>query len=660
MEKRVLSLILMVLLGCVTYAQDLPQQKLDSKIEHVAVFLNGAQVTRTVKATIPKGKSELILRGITPHLDIPSINVKGEGNFTIMSVKTQMNFLEEQKRKDTINSLEAQREDLWDWIIKDSSEVRVLEREEEILRKNRVQVLGLQQTPAKTEDLTALINLQRNRLKDIYDRQFQLQKSLNLRWLDIRKIQAQIKELSTRTNTTTAEVVITIFAKESAVSNALFKIEYIVPNTSWYPTYDIRVQDIQSPILAQMKAKVRQNSGEDWQNVQLRLSTGEPRRSGVKPELGTWFLGTNGYGYHEGQSMNLVEDLAKAKEFLMKNTVQGIVRDDSGEPLVGASVVINGAAKGTITDIEGRFSLDIPQGIQPLLNISFVGYNSLSVPAKMGSFMEINMQEDAGLQEVVVVGYGTTRKEDATGAVSTIRTDDMSQAITGRLAGVDIRGSSTVKKSKSLPLSIKEEEKPTTTAFDIDLPYSIPSNGKEYQVEIKEVSMPASYHYASAPKMDLDAFLTAEIINWEQYNLLEGEANLYLEGTFLGKTLLKTQSTEDTLRLSLGRDKNIVIKRTKLHDFGKTKMLSNKRHETRSFEIVVKNKKSYPLSITIEEQVPVSKDKRISINYEANGAKIDADTGRLTWELKLNSLEDKKLTFSYIAVYPDSWNVSLE
>ena len=203
--------------------------------------------------------------------------------------------------------------------------------------------------------------MQRKRLKDIYDRKFDLKKITNQRWEDIRKIQAQIKELNTRKNTTTAEVVITVFAKNTAVNNAKFQIEYIVPNTNWYPTYDIRVQNTQEPMLTQMKAKVRQNSGEDWREVKLTLSTGEPKRTGVKPELGVWFLGSYGYGSFWGQSMNLQEDLAKAKDAISKNTVQGIVRDDdSGEPLAGASVIIQGTSKGTLTDVDGRFSIDIP------------------------------------------------------------------------------------------------------------------------------------------------------------------------------------------------------------------------------------------------------------------------------------------------------------
>ncbi len=665
MQLRFIILPMLILCFLKIKAQDILQQKIDSKIEHVTVFLNGAQVARTSSASFPKGKSELILRGLTPNLDLQSITVKGDGDFTIMSVKPQMNFLEEQKRKDTIGSLENQRELLWDLMLKDSAEILVMQSEEDLLNRNRVQVLGIQQTATKTEDLTNLIDFQRKRLKEIYERKFQLKKITNQRWEEIRKIQAQIKELNTRKNTTTAEIVITVFAKNTSINNAKFQIEYIVPNTNWYPTYDIRVQNTQEPMLTQMKAKVRQNSGEDWREVKLTLSTGEPKRTGVKPELGVWFLGSYGYGSFWGQSMNLQEDLSKAKDALSKNTVQGIVRDEeTGEPLIGASVIIQGTSKGTITDIDGRFAIDIPFNTTSPLSISYTGYENIMTPVKLGSFLELNLKGGSLLNEVVVTGYGVSKKADMTGAVSTIT----SQELSGRAAGVSvgstsnirIRGASSYYKNESLPLNIKEEQKPTTTSFDIELPYSIPTNGKEYQVDIKEVNLAATYKYACAPKLDNDAFLTAEVLDWEKYNLLEGEANLYLEGTYLGKSLLKTNSTDDTLKISLGRDKNVVIKRTKLKEFGKNKILSNKRQESRSFEIVLKNKKSYPLSIVIEEQIPISKDKRIDITHKAEGAQIDAEKGRLTWKVTLNPSEDKKLTFSYMVVYPESWNVNLE
>ncbi len=673
--KKCLLLMLLILGAINAQSQDFPQQKVDAKIEKVTVFLSGAQVQRTATVSLPTGKSEVILRGLTPNLEQQSVTVKGEGAFTIVSVKPQMNFLEEVKRKDTIINLEAERERLWDLISVDSTELLVLHNEEEILMKNRVQVIGIQENTNKSEELTNLLDIQRKRLKDIYDRKLTLKKIANKRYQELYKIAAQIIELNAKKSTTTTEILVTVFVKDSreggtgpSVKNAKLTLEYIVPNANWYPTYDVRVTDVLSPIQAQMKAKVRQNSGEDWREVKLTLSTGEPKRTGIKPELGIWLLSEGGYSSFLGQKINEVEDFTKLRLANQSNKIKGKVRDATGEVLVGVSIVIQGTTRGTITDMNGDFELDI-QPTDRQISVSYVGFSTQTLPIAAGNFMDINLKEDAKVLEgIVVTGYGGAKREDASRAVSAIT----GQELQGRIAGVYISGNNSVKirgassinwdkqPNQANPLAVKESTKMTTTAFDIDLPYTIPTNNKEYQVDIKEEMLKADYQYFVVPKLDVDAFLMASITDWTQYNLLEGKANLYFEGTYLGKTLLKTNSTDDTLKISLGRDKNVVVKRTKLKEFNKNKAFPNKRVDSRAFEIVVKNKKTTPLSIVIEEQIPVSSDKQIDVDYEAEGAIIDKIKGRLTWKLDLKPSEERKQKFSYSVKHPSDWHIDLE
>ena len=656
--KKYNIVLVSLFLSLNAFSQDFPQQKVESKIDHVTVFLSGAQVARTATATLQNGKSEILLRGLTPNLEAQSVTVKGEGDFTILSVKPQMNFLEELKRRDTILNLETERERLLDLIAQDADEVSILRNEEDILLKNRVQVIGLHDNTNKTEELNNLLDLQRKRLKDIYDKKFDLQRTANKRQRELNKIAAQLTELNAKKSTATAEVLVTVFVKNTSVSNAKFTLEYLVPNTSWYPTYDIRVKDVLTPMQAQMKAKVRQNSGEDWREVKLTLSTGEPKRTGIKPELGTWLLGEGGSSSYWGQRINEVEDFTKLRLAGQSNKIKGKVRDsDSGEPLVGASIVIQGTTRGILSDYDGNFELDINPNDRNLL-VSYVGFEMQTIPIATGSFVDLTLKS-ATLQEVVVMGYALTKEA--------LSKSEIEAALSGKVAGISvskdkdfrIRGASSIPKSYN-QLAVKENEKATTTSFDIDLPYTIPTNGKEYQVEIKEVNLPATYQYAVAPKLDNDAFLTAYLTDWEQYSLIEGEANLYFEGTYLGKTLLKTNSTEDTLKISLGRDKNVVVTRTKLKEFNKKQTFSSKRVESRAFEISLKNKKSTPLSIIIEDQVPVASDKQIEVDFEAVGAVVDKVKGRLTWKIDLKPFEDRKLKFSYSVKHPADWNVALE
>lgn len=96
--------------------------------------------------------------------------------------------------------------------------------------------------------------------------------------------------------------------------------------------------------------------------------------------------------------------------------MSGIVRDATGEAVIGASVVEKGTNNGIITDLDGKFTLKVKSGA--VLEISFIGYKTQTVEAVPGKTLQITLQEDSEtLEEVVVVGYGSMRKKDLTGSV---------------------------------------------------------------------------------------------------------------------------------------------------------------------------------------------------------------------------------------------------
>jgi hypothetical protein len=669
MNKILIMLLLINITSSLTaQVVQIAQQKIESKIENVTVFVNGGQVSRSATASIPKGKSEVIFKGLTPNLDGKSLIVKGEGDFSIVSVKSQLNFLEETKRKDTIVVLDTEKEKLATRLLRINAELLVLDRQDDLLSRNRVQVLGLLNNPSKVEDMKSLMDFQKGTLSEILTKKLDLEAELKKINQNLGKINNQITELNGRTSTTTAEVVVTVFAKNAAISDAKFRLEYIVPNCGWTPYYDLRVKDVISPIVTQMKAKVRQNSGEDWREVKLTLSTGEPNKGGVKPELGIWKIGWDGRSYYQGRVMSILENYEESLKVGLKDKIQGIITDASGEPLVGASIVIKGTTKGTITDIEGKYTLDVlPNQRSSNLVVSFVGYNQEEVPIGNSAFSNIQLNENSMvLSEVVVTGYGTRDSYDSPSLPDTrSSTTKTEQMLAGKVAGISLGSSKKVKIRGNSSLNqnnieVKENQKTTSTTFEIELPYTIPTDGKEYQVEIKEENIKAEYQYVCVPKLETDAFLTAQIVDWEQYNLLEGEANLYFEGTYMGKTLLKTNSVEDTLKLSLGRDKNVVVTRTKLKDFSKTSFLSSKIKASRGYEIKIRNKKSVPISIVIEDQIPIVLEKSIEVEYENKGAEYNKEQGKLTWKIELKPLEDKKVNFNYTVKYPNTVNVELE
>ena len=106
--------------------------------------------------------------------------------------------------------------------------------------------------------------------------------------------------------------------------------------------------------------------------------------------------------------------------FAQQITVNGVVQDTQGEPIVGANVLIKGTTQGTITDLDGNFQLTADADV-PLV-ISFIGYVTQELPAQ--PVMNVTLQEDTELlDEVVVIGFGTVRKRDLTGSVAQVKSD---------------------------------------------------------------------------------------------------------------------------------------------------------------------------------------------------------------------------------------------
>lgn len=125
--------------------------------------------------------------------------------------------------------------------------------------------------------------------------------------------------------------------------------------------------------------------------------------------------------------------------------VTGNVRDNSGEPLTGATVMVKGSNQGTVTDIDGNFSIDVPDGAT--LVVSYVGFNPKEVKVGAQSSLNVNMSEDDNmLNELVVIGYGQVKKNDLTGSVTAIKPDELNKgvqntaqdALIGKIAGVNV------------------------------------------------------------------------------------------------------------------------------------------------------------------------------------------------------------------------------
>lgn len=191
------------------------------------------------------------------------------------------------------------------------------------------------------------------------------------------------------------------------------------------------------------------------------------------------------------------------------------------------------------------------------------------------------------------------------------------------------------------------------TEFNISLPYTVASTPKPTVVDIASHQVPATYQYATTPKLDRDAFLLARVTGWEAFSLLPGEANVFFEGTFVGKTYVDPNNVEDTLNVSLGRDKRIVVEREKVKDFTSRRTIGANKRDRYTWEISVRNTRNEPVKIMVEDHVPVSQNSQIEVTVdETGGAKYTPEDGKLVWELSLNPNETKKIRYSFEVKYP--------
>ncbi len=184
--------------------------------------------------------------------------------------------------------------------------------------------------------------------------------------------------------------------------------------------------------------------------------------------------------------------------------------------------------------------------------------------------------------------------------------------------------------------------------FQIDLPYTIESNNEQHMVLIKNIDLKANYKYYTVPKLDRAAYLVAQISKLEDLQLVPAKANIFFDGSYIGETYLDPSSLNDTMNLSLGKDPNIIVKRTLLKQECKEKIVGNNVEKTFAYVIEIKNHKSTTIDIVIQDQVPITQNGEIIIEMLDNDkAKYNQMTGLLEWNVKLKTKEDKQIKLTY-------------
>lgn len=614
------------------FPQNVKEKELKTTLNEATVFLDGAQLFESGTASIGAEKTLLTIKNLSPYVNEKSIQVKAEGDFTILFVNRKFNYLSSPKKSLAIDSLTKLQDEIQNKLALKTARLDILTEKQTLLDENRN--LGGKSSGATMAELKLAMDFYDAQLTKIKEEENEIKKELTLKRVEQDQISKQLKELQDRAGQPTSEIEILVRADHAV--QAKFSVTYLVSNAGWFPKYDIRVKNINSPLQLTYKAEIFQNTGVDWKNIKLRFSNGAPNQNGMVPELHPWLMNYERY------------TVLNRSAFLNSNytgAVRGIIVDDEGAPLPGVNVIIKGTTVGTTTDANGNYSLTLP-GNDATLVFSFIGYVTQEIAATKPE-INISLKPDVtSLNEAVVVGYGT---------------NDPSTALQGSTPGIRIRGINSISNNEPTPVPSTFIENQTTVEIEVKEPYTIKSGGEKLLVDLKQYDIPAEFEYYAVPKVDNDAFLMARIVQWDQYNLLEGEANLYFEDAFIGRSILNAKALTDTLSISLGRDKSIVIGRTKIDQYNHRRTIGSNQTDTRGFKIVVKNKKSQAIKLTLFDQLPVSVNSDITVNpVELSGAVHEEKTGKLTWQQTLDPQQQKELTLQYEVKYPKRESVMLE
>ncbi len=544
-----IALLLLLAIPATVFGQH--SLKAKTNIEKVTVFLNGAQITRTGKASLTNGDNEVRFEGLSQYIENNSIQIKANSqSVTIVSVKHEMNFLDKKKDEPRIAEIKDSIEDLQFKVeIRNSHKVVYLE-EKSMLISNKS--IGGEDSGVDIEDLMDVSDFYRSRLLEIETKLLDIDRSVRKMKTSIHRLSNQLKEINNQKGEYSSDIIVKVSSKGK--QSPKFELSYITKGAGWIPKYDIRSNDINGPVALTYKGDVFQNTGNDWNNIQIALSTGNPVINNTQPGYYPWYLKY----YSE-----------------YKNRGGGGRR--KGVSYAYASAYNNRSSN----DNDGIADLE-----------------------------EVKMENEKSI-------------------------------------------------SNSLSDFTTVTESQVNSEFEISMPYTIKSDGKPNVVEIQDYELPVSYQYMSYPKKDKDAFLLARVSGWGNYNLLPGYVNTFYERTYVGESYLNTNITEDTLNVSLGRDKSIVINREKINDFCKNSSFGGNKKSTRGYQIKIRNNKSQAIEIEVVDQIPLSNNKDIVVELlEDGGAKHDETTGKLSWKLNIPAGETVDISFKFQVKYPKNKNLS--
>lgn len=585
--------------------------KILSKIEEAAVFYNGAELTHTAKAALVKGSSEVYVGGFSPGTDPKSIKVKTTNGVVVSSFEFSVNYLKEESLGETAQKLKEEIKGQQKEYEKVNTAIQINEDMLNLLRESIEKKTSGPKKGADIDDLMKALDFFKTKSVELEDALREDREKSGLIREKINDLSAQFNQESAKN--TKASGVLKLNLSAPADGGCELTIRCYTANAGWYPYHDINVAAADSPVKIISKAKVRQTTGIDWEKVKITLSTAVPSMGKTAPLFNAWFL-------------NFVEPYRPPAGFARESmTLQ----------------------KSSARLAQNAYSYD-----SKMADIS-------AVMAPEEECCEYESSEPVYIVNGAAVDSGYFYTIDPSMIKENVYLDP---AAAGTLGYHASGGAYVITLKSGMEDFVTESENQLNVTYEIDLPYSIPGNGKEQSIELKSSDVAAAFISYCAPKLDYETYLIAEIAGWESLGLLSGTANVTYDGTFIGETYINADSTQDKLSLTLGTDRRVTVKREKLKEFSSKGLFGSDMKQEFAYRLTVRNNRTTAGRMILKDQYPISSNKEITVELSKESTPFSfnkEDIGVVTWEYDMQPGETKVFNLVYSVKYPKGKELNL-
>lgn len=605
------------------------QGRMMPNLDKVTIFSKGAQVYRHKQVALQAGEQTLSFTGLSPYIDVNSIQVKAESNVTILGVSQRFIRPDSAMLSSQLRAAEAALK-------------KARNRQAEVNAKRTVMKSQLEMVKTNSSTAARTVATPLEAIKQLNQYYYDETMAINKRLIGLDEEEQQVNHNVEKQQevidsiaglNTKRLTVIDVKVDAPRASNANFTFVYYVNGASWYPTYELRSGSTEAPLQLTYKANITQQTNEDWRNVPVTLSSANPNRSNVSPELKTYWLD--------------YDLAAPTYDFgIDNNRISGTITDEEDNPVIGATIQVKGTTIGTVSDIDGHYTLTLPNGNRNV-EASYIGMVT-QVKQATGNRLDFRMENNKlALEEVVVKGFGSkSTRSNAKFTAPVIKADR------------EVKAESIADENS---MDVSSTAAKFGYEFEIGHPLTILSDNKPVSCQIGKYKLPTTYAYKGVPKIDKNAFLVADVTGWNELNLIQGEATVFFDNSYVGKTILNPDQQSDTLHLAMGRDNGIHIERKLIKNNTSRRLLGSSRVQTMDWEISLLNARAEQVVISIYDQLPVSRNSSITVTpQELSGGQLDKQNGQVVWKLTLVPGEVKKLSLGYQVKYDKYRQLTIE